>query len=204
MKNGVSFIKTTLINGLFFIIPIVLVIYLIGKVINILRNMVAPLADNISIPILGGEAIARIIALAVLILLCFIAGLLAKTKKANQLKKWVEEHILSSIPGYNFLKGMSEAAAGLQSNKLNEVVLVDIEEVWQVGFLMERIDKDLNAVFIPGAPNPMSGDVVFVKWDRLKILDIKEIDAMMIYKKLGVESKEKLDGKMNKLIFDKK
>ena len=203
MKNGVSFIKTTLINGLFFIIPIVLVIYLIGKVINILRNMVAPLADNISIPILGGEAIDRIIALAVLILLCFIAGLLAKTKKVKQLKEWVEDNILSNIPGYTLLKGMSETAAGLESNNLKEVVLVDIEEVWQIGFLMERIDKDLNAVFIPGAPNPMSGDVVFVKWDRLKKLDIKGINAMKLSRKLGVDSKKILDGKMNVSSFDK-
>ena len=59
---------------------------------------------------------------------------------------------------------MGETAAGLKSNNLKEVVLVDIEEVWQIGFLMERLDKDLNAVFIPGGLNPMSGNVVFVKW----------------------------------------
>ncbi len=59
---------------------------------------------------------------------------------------------------------MSETAVGLESNNLKEVVLVDIEEVWQIGFLMERLDDDLNAVFIQGAPNPKSGNVVFVKW----------------------------------------
>ena len=68
---------------------------------------------------------------------------------------------------------------------------------------MERIDNDLNAVFIPGAPNPMSWDVVFVKWDRLKKLDIKEINAMKISRKMGIDSKKILDGKMNKSIFDK-
>ena len=68
---------------------------------------------------------------------------------------------------------------------------------------MERIDDDLNAVFIPGAPNPMSGNVVFVKWDRLKKLDIEGLSAMKIARKLGVDSKKILDGKMNEKIFDK-
>ncbi len=67
---------------------------------------------------------------------------------------------------------------------------------------MERIDKDLNALFIPGAPNPMSGDVVIVKWDRLKILDIKEIDTMLLYKKFRVNANKILVDKMNISTFD--
>ena len=55
--------------------------------------------------------------------------------------------------------------------------------------LMQRIDKDLSVVFLLGAPNPISGDVVIVKWDRLKILDIEEIDAML-YKKFGVNAQK--------------
>lgn len=203
MKSITSFIKTTLIGGLFFIIPLVLLVYLVGKVIGIFRKIVAPIAEKIDISLFGGETTSRIIAIAALLILCFIAGLLAKTTKANRLKEWVEDNILSNIPGYTLLKGMSETAAGLKSNNLKEVVLVDLEEVWQIGFLMERIDDDLNAVFIPGAPNPMSGNVVFVKWDRLKKLDIKGISAMKIARKLGVDSKKILDGKINQSIFDK-
>ncbi|MDH3699493.1 MAG: DUF502 domain-containing protein [Flavobacteriaceae bacterium] len=203
MKRVISFIKTTIIGGLFFIIPIVLVIYIFGKVIVIFRKVVDPIADTFSISLLGGETTARILALILLILVCFIAGLLAKTNSAKQLKEWVEVHILSMIPGYSLLKGMSETAAGLETHNLEEVVLVDIEEVWQIGFLMERVDADLNAVFIPGAPNPMSGDVVFVKWDRLKKLDIKGINAMKLSRKLGLDSKIFLEGKMDRSIFNK-
>jgi uncharacterized membrane protein len=202
MKGITSFIKTTLIGGLFFIVPIVLLLYIFIKIIDVLRKLVAPIANKIDISFLGGETTARVIALILLFILCFIAGLLAKTKKANALKNWAENNILSNIPGYSLLKGMSETAAGLESNNLKEVVLVDIEEVWQIGFLMERIDDNLNAVFIPGALNPMSGDVVLVKWDRLKILDISGVDAMKIYRKLGVDSKVILSDKMDKSSFD--
>ena len=201
MKKILSFIKTTLIGGLFFVIPIVLIIYALEKVIEIFRKLVAPLADNINITIIGGHTFSRILAFIALVLVCLLAGLLAKTKKASQFKNWVDDNILSNIPGYSLLKGMGENAAGFGSKNLKEVVLIDIEEVWQIGFLMERLDDGLNAVFIPGAPNPMSGDVVFVKWDRLKILDITSLNVMKISKKLGIDSKKILEGKMCKAIF---
>lgn len=57
-------------------------------------------------------------------------------------------------------------------------------------------------MFLPGAPNPMSGDVAIVKWGRLKILDIIEIDAMLLYKKFGVNAKKILADKMNVSAFD--
>ena len=125
-----------------------------------------------------------------------------KTNKASQLKEWVEDNVLSNIPGYSLLKGMSENAAGLESKNSKEVVLVNIKEVWQIGFLMERIDEDINTVFIPGALNPMSGDVVFVKWDRLKIINITGLSAMKISKKLGIDSKAILSGKIDNSTFD--
>ena len=97
-------IKKTFINGLFLIIPIILALYIIIRVIEILRKLVSPIASKISISLMGGEMTARILAIVLLILLCFFAGILAKTKMANQIKEWIEGSLLSHIPGYNFLK----------------------------------------------------------------------------------------------------
>ena len=96
---------------------------------------------------------------------------------------------------------MTESAIGLDSKDLKDVVLVDIEEVWQIGFLMDKIDDKLSAVYIPGAPNPMSGDVFFVKNDRLKKLDLPELSAMKIYKKFGMDAKNIVNGKIDKSSF---
>ncbi|MGB5205928.1 DUF502 domain-containing protein [Eudoraea sp.] len=201
MKNITSFIKTTLIGGLFFVIPLVLLALIIGKVLDVFRKLVAPIADKIPIEVIGGITITRIIALLILLLVCFIAGLFAHTKKIKELRKWIETNILSHIPGYTLLKGMTESAAGIESDDLKDVVLVNIEEVWQIGFLMDKIDDELCSVYIPGAPNPMSGDVFFVKNERLKILDLPELSAMKIYKKLGLDAKSVLKGVINKSSF---
>jgi uncharacterized membrane protein len=201
MKNFASFIKTTLIGGIFFVIPLVLLVLIIGRVLDIFRKLVAPIADIIPIQVVGGIAISRIIALLILLLVCFIAGLFARDKYADKLKKWIEAKVLSNIPGYSLIKGMTESAAGMDSENLKDVVLVDIEEVWQIGFLMDEIDDQLSTVYIPGAPNPMSGDVFFVKNERLKKLDLPELSAMKIYKKLGIDSKKILKDKINYTSF---
>lgn len=151
MKSFIYYIRTNLIGGLFFIILIFLMIFLIEKIIIIFRKMVAPISDQIHISFFGGAMTTRIITITILILLCLIAGLFAKTKNASRLKDWIEDHILSNILGYTLIKGLTESASGLDSNNLKEVVLVNMEEAWQIGFLMDRIDDDLNAVFIPSA-----------------------------------------------------
>jgi uncharacterized membrane protein len=201
MKNIISFIKTTLIGGFFFVVPIALILFIIDKALIFFRDLVTPIADLIPLETIGGIALSRIIALFILLLVCFMAGLFTKTTKASQFIKLIEDNILSHIPGYSLLKGMTESAAGLDSEYLKEVVLVDIEEVWQIGFLMDKIDEELCTVFIPGAPNPMSGDVVFVKKERLKILDLPELSAMKIYKKLGLDAKSVLQGEISKSSF---
>ncbi len=201
MKSIISFIKTTLIGGIFFVIPLVLLVLIIVKIIDVLRKLVAPIANMIPIETIAGITLSRIIALVALLLLCFIAGLFAKTKKVNYLKKWIEAKVLSNIPGYTLLKGMTESALGLDSEDLKDVVLVDIEEVWQIGFLMDEIDDELSTVYIPGAPNPMSGDVFFVKKERLKKLDLPELSAMKIYKKLGLDAKQILKDEINHSSF---
>lgn len=202
MNRFLSFIKTTLIRGLLFIIPIVLLIFLILKVIDIFRKMVEPIAKQIDFSLYGYEIGSRVLAVLVLIILCFIMGLMARARKNHPIKEWFEDHVFSNIPGYTLVSGMTEAAAGIDSKNLKEVVLVNIEEVWQIGFLMERIDDDLNTIFIPSAPNPMEGDIMIVKWDRIKKLDVDEISVMQLYRKLGLGSNKILNGKLNISIFN--
>lgn len=81
MKKIFAFIKTTHIGGLFFIIPIVLVVIVFGKILDILRKLVEPIAENISISIFGEHALSRIIAIVIIVFVCFIAGLLQEQKK---------------------------------------------------------------------------------------------------------------------------
>lgn len=201
MKQILKILKTTFIGGIFLIVPIIIVLLILGKVVEILRVLVKPIVKELPIDTIGGITIARLVAFAVLILICLIAGLIAKTKTANQFKNWLESTLLSNIPGYSMIKGMTETAIGIESNNDNEIMLVNIEETWQLGILMDKIDEELFTVFLPGAPSPMSGDVVFVKKERLKKINITSVEAFKIQKKLGVDSAAILKGKISSTSF---
>ena len=65
------------------------------------------------------------------------------------------------------------------------------------GFEMERTDADLVTVYLPGAPDPWSGSVVFLNNDRVQPLGTEFGDTVDIFEKLGRDSAAILAGCIN-------
>jgi uncharacterized membrane protein len=201
MKRLTEALRVNLIRGIFLVVPIVLVLVIFGKVIVIFRTILGPVVSYLRPENAASEFLIRVLAIVLLAVVCIFAGILAKTKLATQLRDWIEENILSMVPGYSLLKSMGESAIGISSDSTQEVVLVDLEGTWQVGYIMEQVAEEVYCVFIPGAPSSTSGDVIFVRKERLKKLDIPTIKAARISTKLGVGSRDILSaaGEPNKL-----
>jgi len=100
MRQLLSFIKTTIIGGLFFLVPIVALSFVLEKANAFMKKFAAPLANYIPIDNFAGLATASIIGWLMLALLCFFAGLLAKSSSITNFVKSFEEKLLSFIPGY--------------------------------------------------------------------------------------------------------
>jgi uncharacterized membrane protein len=77
-----------------------------------------------------------------------------------------------------------------------QVVLARIEDSWQVGLLVERIDETHSAVFVPGAPDPKSGSIYLMTDDRFKAIDVRIPQAMKWIKGLGIGSRELFAGRL--------
>lgn len=136
-------------------------------------------------------------AVFVLILACFVVGLLPHTTVVKGLIAWLEGSILSALPGYSVVSTLSEQTTGhARAGKEMRPVLARIEDAWQLALLVERIDDDNAAVFVPGAPDPRSGSVYVLTNDRWKIIDISPREAMKCIKSLGVGSRALLAGRL--------
>jgi uncharacterized membrane protein len=72
--------------------------------------------------------------------------------------------------------------------------LVSIEDGWQIGYLLEKLENDWVAVFLPQAPTPMSGNIMYFPINRVRTLDITMVQAMSIVKAIGVGSGAALHG----------
>jgi uncharacterized membrane protein len=136
-----GFFRTTLIGGALFLVPVVAIIAIVGKALSLLAKVTVPLARFLRVDDVAGIPAPRLVAIVILVLICFLAGLVARTKLARSGVSWLETNLLSNIPGYTFLKNMSESFAGVEDQSGFQVVLVSIEEdAWQIAFLMEHLE----------------------------------------------------------------
>ena len=96
----VGFMRTTALGGLLFLFPIVFVVVIIGKAPEVTNKLSAPFAGLLPIDSIGGLAVVKILALVILVLIAFLAGLAARTSLANKFVKSLERNVLGKIPAY--------------------------------------------------------------------------------------------------------
>ena len=99
-----SFIRTTVLGGLLFLFPVVFAAAIIGKALEVTNKVAAPLAGLLTIDSIGGLAVVQLLALMILVLICFLAGMAAKTALAGKLSQFLETNVLEKIPAYALLK----------------------------------------------------------------------------------------------------
>ena len=72
--GGVRFVKTTVIGGLLFLVPVVVLILVLNEARELMLMVADPLADWFPVESVGGVALANVIAVVALLLVCFVAG----------------------------------------------------------------------------------------------------------------------------------
>ena len=186
MKPQLDFIKTTAIGGFVFLIPAVIIVIALGKLIGGLKTFAKALAPIFGIESLVGGFVLDIVAFAVIVLICFAAGLLARRAAAKRVREKLDRSLLNFIPGYAFIKGFADNLRQTEEISASFApVMVRFDDYVQMAFETERLPNGNVAVYLPGAPNPWSGSVVFVSNDRIKPLSISLPDALRNIRTLG-------------------
>jgi len=186
-----NFLKTTIIGGLVFLVPVVVLVVVIGEAAGIMSVIAEPMADLLPVDSIGGVALANVIALAILVLVCFLAGLVARTKRAQEIANTAESMLLQRIPGYTMIKGITSAFSPEQTAGLKPV-LVSLERAQRVGVEVERVGADRVAVYFPGSPNAWSGIVQIVGTEQVEPLDVPLMSVMEHAEQLGKGAHELL------------
>jgi uncharacterized membrane protein len=187
-----NFLKTTLIGGIVFLIPISICVMILGKAHKIMVRLAAPLADWVPIDSVLGVAKANLLAVIGIVVICFVAGVLSKSRLASKLVESLESGILYSIPGYTFIKGLAGVLAGNKEENHLSPVLARFDDAWQVAFQVEKLDDGRSVLFIPGAPDPWSGSIVIISEERVQLLDRTMAAAVRNLRALGRGSSDLL------------
>jgi uncharacterized membrane protein len=89
---------------------------------------------------------------------------------------------------------MAEGLAQIEGADNLKPALISVAAGWQIGYLLEPLENGWVAVFVPQAPTPMSGNVMYLPADRVRPLNISMIEARTIVKHIGIGSAAALRG----------
>jgi uncharacterized membrane protein len=181
-----NFIKTTAIGGLLFLIPIVVLAMILKKAYGIMMLVAVPLDRLIPIEAIGGVALVNILAVLCIFVACFFAGLVAKSKLGKGAFNFIDAKLLLFFPGYSYLKSMTSAIAEEKDeDKILKPVIAKLDDQSQVAFEVEHSDDGMVVVYVPGAPDAKSGNVVYLPRDRVEPLDINFVDVTKSLRQYG-------------------
>jgi uncharacterized membrane protein len=196
-RRGISltgFLRATLVGGLLFLLPVVLIVIVLSHAMQLAVKVAKPISSLLPVEAVIGIRGETCLAVLLLILLSLGAGLVAQTKAGKRILSWSENSFLGGLPQYQVMKSMAEGLAHVESAESVHPALVSIEDGWQMGYLLEPLEKGWVAVFLPQAPTPMSGNVMYLPADRVRPLGITMVQAMAIVKHIGVGSAKLLHG----------
>lgn len=168
-----NFIKTTAIGGLLFLVPLVVLAVILKKAYNIMLLVAVPLDRLIPIETIGGVALSNILAVLCIFVACFLAGLLAKSKPGKAIFNWIDAKLLLFFPGYSYLKSLTSSFTDERDEgKVLKPIIAKLDDQSQLAFEVEHADDGTVVVYVPGAPDSRSGNVVYLTPDRVEPLDI--------------------------------
>ena len=186
MKTLAEFTKTTLIGGVLIILPIYVAVLLLAKAVNGLMALLAPVTAQIP----AGVEFRQIIAILVLIAICFVVGLVVRTGPGLRAKNAFERAVLERLPGYTFLRGLAKRLTGRSEEHTLEPALVEIEDALVPAFIVEELEDGSYTVLVPSAPTPMAGSIYILPRDRVHPVDVPFTKAIGVFTKWGTGAGE--------------
>ena len=191
----VGYLKATLVGGLLFLLPVIIVLMVLRRATEYALGAAKPISHMLRAETVIGPYGESALAILILILVSLLAGLVARTGGGRRIMRWSERSLLGGLPQYQLVKTMAEGLAHVENAKKSvQPALISIEDGWQIGYLLEPLENGWVTVFLPQAPTPMSGNVMYLPANRTRPLDITMIQAVEIVRHIGVGSAKALQG----------
>jgi uncharacterized membrane protein len=182
MKALVEFLKTTLIGGLLIVVPVYLTLLLLGKA---LKGMVALLAPIVALLPERVHHFGQIFAIVLVVLVCFLLGLIARTGLGRRAIEAFERRVLERMPGFAMLRSVVRRVSGSSDDAQFQPVLVEIEEARTPAFIVEELDDDRFVVLVPSVPTPAAGSLYILPRQRVHWVDVPVTEAVAVITRWG-------------------
>ena len=180
MSRMKSLIKTSFLGGLTVILPVAILIFVFKWIFGVVARVIQPLTDLILIKSNLREIVADFLAVAIIITVCFIVGVIVKTQIGRFIHTSLENSILKFAPGYSLIKETVMQFLGRKKTPFSSVALVQVfgNETMLTAFVTDEHSDGSYTVFVPTGPNPTSGNIYHLESRFVHQVDVSVEDAM--------------------------
>lgn len=124
-----------------------------------------------------------LVAIIILVLVAFLAGLLAKSAIGSSVNRRLRHSPLSMVPPISFVRSLLSSFSA-DEEKVS-VVLVPSDQGRTIAFVFGPIEGEQVCVYVPSAPNWMSGSISFAQRADVQETSLSFLEATRLIRMLG-------------------
>ena len=180
MSKFKSFLMTSILGGLAVILPVAVLVGAFSWIFKFITGMIQPLTHILVVKSDIKEILGHIVVLTIIVVVCFILGIVVKTGIGKFIHGFLEKSFLQRIPGYSLVKETVLQFIGDKKSPFSSVALVNIycNETMVTAFITDEHEDGSYTVFVPTGPNPTSGNIYHVSSKWVHKIDASVEDTM--------------------------
>ena len=193
MKQFLEFLKTSLIGGLFVLLPLVLFYLLLSELLEVVVVLATPIADLFPKGTFDQVKMPVVIGIILIVGASFLFGLALRSASLRRLGLWIERTLLDRMPLYNAVKRMGRGLVGAQEDSaFRSGVFSSLNGEKEIVYVVEDHGDGQMTILCPFAPASFAGTVKIVSADQIEILETSFGDASRVIAHWGVGARELL------------
>ncbi len=184
-----NFLKTTLLGGLFVLLPIMLLWIGLKEIAELLVAMATPIADLFPAGVFDNLTAPGAVAVILIIGTSFILGLMAKSAMLSSVGRSIENSVLNKVPMYRMLKIISSALIDTDKSDISPAIIRDGSGGGDPCYVMEKHKDGRATVLVPWSPASFAGSIKVVQQADLELLNcsIDEYSRSLSQMGVGIE-----------------
>ncbi|WP_104712276.1 DUF502 domain-containing protein [Helicobacter cetorum] len=172
-------------KGILVLLPIIILLWLLSFVYGFVKNFIEIIFNTTANSLSATMGILFLSAL----LLVYVGRLFEKNKEFLLIK--ASEYIISKIPIvgsiYSALKDVVAIFSGKNGVEYLGVVYVEFGGSEVIGFITKKEEDESCWVFIPTTPNPISGLLLKIPKEKIKMTDMSVSQGLRKVISLGIK-----------------
>lgn len=181
-----KFLKDTILGGFLFLVPILVVLAISAKFWVKMSEIGHKLADTVGLRSTLGLNPGPIVALLLIVLICFLSGLLLRVAFMKNIRNGLDMVLDKFIPGYEFYKITLEEKIRYRQTLITRTpVILTQDGIGQAGVITDELADGRKVIFIPAKPGTPEGQVFIVPENMLQRLPVDEMHLNKILQHHG-------------------